>query len=218
MTFVSRLGKLTSALTGKERAVLVLRARNAGQEPDPELLQIADQAQRHQYDRYVALAYVANAELGALCFVIGQQAEYATSVSRPFEVLQEASGILADELQETVDPRKIKGWRHQKEVTVPEFLAGLAEELRLDTLAEVRLRWQELRALDMVWDAIRDEFDGEDPVQPTLRESARATAETLQALAQRCGLKKLPEPTQAFLDRTWGVVDRSYDALKLVKD
>jgi hypothetical protein len=66
MSLASRLDRLTPALTGRQRAVLVLRAHAAGHEPDPELRQIADERERRNFERCMALIYVVNVELGAM--------------------------------------------------------------------------------------------------------------------------------------------------------
>jgi hypothetical protein len=218
MMLANRLGKATSMLSGKERAVLAIRAQNQGRTPDPEWLQIPDPAQRRQYDRYIGLAYVASAELGMLCQVIKNQADHAAGAVQAFEVIEEASGILADDLQVSVDQRKVRAWRKVKEVSVPVFLAGLALEVRQGAVAEVVTRWKELRALEQVWEALRAEFDGADPVVPEVRALADAAAATLRELAQRYRIKRLPEPEQEFIDRTWELVDQSFDLLKLVKE
>jgi len=218
MTIANRLGKLTPALTGKERAILAIRAQNEGRQPDPELLKISDPAQRRQYDRYIGLGYVASAELGMLCYAIKGQAEHAANQAHAFEVIEEASGILAADLAEEVDAKKVRAWRKQKTVTVPEFLAGLALEVRESAVAELVTRWKELQALERVWEALRAEFDGEDPVVPEVRALADAAAATLRELAVRYRIKRLPEPEQEDIDRTWALVDQAFDLLKLVKE
>lgn len=218
MTIGKRLDRLTPALSGKERAVMAIQAQNEGREPDRDLLTINDAAQRRQYDRYIGLAYVASAELGMLCQVVKNQADHAASAAHAFEVIEEASGILAAELGEAVDQRKVRAWRKQKQVTIPEFLAGLALEVRESAVAEVVTRWKELQALEQVWEALRAEFDGTDPVVPEVRELANAAAITLQELADRYRIKRLPDPEQADIDQTWSLVDQAFDLLKLVKE
>lgn len=69
-TLAARLGKLTPALTGKERAILVIKAHAADQEPDPLLRRFDSPAELSKYDRCIALCIAANNELGAVINVI----------------------------------------------------------------------------------------------------------------------------------------------------
>ncbi len=218
MTLANRLGKATSALSGKERAILTLRARREGNDPDPDWLQFRHPTQRRQYDRYVALAYVASSELGMLCHVIKNQVDYAAGRVPAFEIIEEAAGILASDLGESINVRKARTWRREKAVSVPEFLAGLALEVREYAVAEVITRWKELRALEIVWEVLRTEFDGVDPVVPEVRATATAASTTLRELAHRYRIKRLPEPERDYIDRTWELVDQVFDQLKLVKE
>jgi hypothetical protein len=64
-----RLSKLMPSLSAKERAVLALRALNAGQDA-PDVRRSMPAEQRHEYNRYMALAFVAGCQMGALVHVI----------------------------------------------------------------------------------------------------------------------------------------------------
>ena len=71
MNLAARLGRLTPALTPKERFLMVLRARQAGEEPEPGLNRLDTLAERKEYDSCVALTITANNELGTLAWGLG---------------------------------------------------------------------------------------------------------------------------------------------------
>jgi hypothetical protein len=130
MSLAARLGRLTPALTGKERALLALRARNAGQTPDPELRPGMTPEASREYNRYAALIHVANAELGMLCTVLAYQVECLEAQAERVLLLEEAAALLVKDLGETLEESRVRNWRSRKQVTVPVFLRGLAAELR----------------------------------------------------------------------------------------
>jgi hypothetical protein len=97
---------------------------------------------------------------------------------------------------------------------VPEFLRSLAEELRRDLLDAVELHWKEIRALEAAWTELSAEFDGEDPVHPTLRDQAAQTAAALRSLATEFGGKRrLVEPDETTLGHMRGLVDGAFERL-----
>jgi peroxiredoxin family protein len=65
MSLAARLNRLTPALNGKQRALLVIRAHLDDREPDREWLDMPSE-QRREYDYYVALLYTSNTTLGVL--------------------------------------------------------------------------------------------------------------------------------------------------------
>ena len=107
-------------------------------------------------------------------------------------------------------------------MSVPEFLRGLHEELRASLFSEAKLRWQELRALETVWEEIAADFDGEDPVHPDLRTHLDETKRRLRALIQELApakrTKKLPEPTEVLLAQYRGLVDRAFHQMGLLEE
>jgi len=70
MTMQSRLQRVTQCLSPLQRICLILQAQRDGREPDPELGKVADPQQNKAFNRYVALLYVINRELGALCHTV----------------------------------------------------------------------------------------------------------------------------------------------------
>jgi hypothetical protein len=198
----NRLRRLTPELTAKERAVLVLRAVNAGEEPDPEILATMPREQNREFDRYAGLSYVANGELGALCRAIQSQVEGLDAQRLQIEELERAAALLEEEFGLEKQGR-LRGWRRKESVTVPEFLRGLALELRDE----------------IVWNEIAQEFDGEDPVHAELRQRAADTGELARSLAFQVGRRRrsLPRPSDEITAEVRDLVDRSFEALGLVK-
>ncbi len=126
----SRLDKLMGGLSPKERAILVLRAQAAGEEPGPEITRNTTENDRRVFNRYMALIYVANAELAALCNVIAYHVGCVDFDLYRINLLEEAAGLIEEE-QGWQPQRARRDWRKAKgEITVPAFLRGLAAEIR----------------------------------------------------------------------------------------
>ena len=181
MSYLSRIASLTSLLSAQERAVLLLRATNTGTEPDPDVLGSMPPEQRKELHHYLALAYVANGALSISINVIAAQTEDLTCDRDQVRMLEDAAGLLERDLS-LQKVEKVRGWRKKTEVTVPEFLRGLAGDLRDSIRERVAGRWQELRAVELEWEEIKAEFGGEDIVHPDLRARAATTAATLRDL------------------------------------
>jgi hypothetical protein len=216
-----RLTRLTPALTAKERAILALRAHNSGIELDPDVRGKMPRDQVREYNRYAALAYIACSELGALCLVIASHVDCLDNQCRQFEMLEEAGGIIAADLGEEVDKRRVRGWRKKASVTVPQFLAAVAEDLRREVHEGLVLRWQEIRAVEVVWDEVALEFDGEDPVAPELRAKAAEVKTALLDLNRRISgarARTLPEADKAAITRMRELVDEAFKALGLLEE
>ena len=218
MTLAARLGRVSAALPARERALLFLRARDAGQEPDPELLRVNDEVERRALNGYLALVFVADSQLGAVLNVLQFHVERLKTDLHAFTTVQEAARVLTEELGEQVAKEKVRAWRKQESVTVPEFLYGLAGELKREVLEHALLRWRELRALEVVWEEIGTEFGGEDVVDPRLREQATETATLLRECIKELGGRRLPEPGDDFLQRTREVVEQAFTLLHLVEE
>src|SRR5688500_17518895 len=115
----SRLGKVSSVLTGRERAVLVLRALAAGEEPDPDLRIIDDPGQRRVFDRAMGYINAANSELQSITHNLIYQADWLERLHL-LELLHESADLAQAATGETPDPRKVKNWRKAKLVNMPE--------------------------------------------------------------------------------------------------
>lgn len=215
----ARLDKLAPALSAKERAVLALRRHTAGLEPDPELTRSMPREQARQYDRYAGLAYVANAELGALCRVITTNVEMLEFQEEQISLLGQAATQLEEQWPDDVRANPVRGWRKRSHTTVPEFLRGLEAEMRQELHGALLLRHKELRALESVWAEIAAEFDGEDVAHPDLRRQANQTMDRIRQLARKTGkrAKTLPEPETWIVEDVRAIVDRAFEAIGLIE-
>ena len=203
----SRLGKLAPGLTAKERFILLLRTHNAGEPQDPEIRRTMPKSEIRAFNRYAHLAYVANVTVGPLLFAISVHAEGIEYASQRITMIEAAASQLEEAYPEGFEA-------HEGMVTVPDFLRGLAKELRKDMWSDLSLRWRELRAVEIVWDEIAGEFDGEPIVDEKMR---RLRDETRDKLMQLSGVfsangqkKRLPEPAAAFVDQLRDAVKQAY--------
>jgi hypothetical protein len=212
VTVQARLQKLTQGLSALQRITLILQAQREGREPDPGLSRISDPQQNKAFNRYVALIYVINRELGALCHTASGftlSLEYSADQIR---LLDQAAGILESDLG--IEPvKRPRDWREHN-MEVPEFLRRLALELREDLLTAVVQRWRELGALEAVWAELAEEFGGEDPVNPELHSLANETKQRLLALATEFGgRRRLREPDEETLAEIRHQVDAAFEQL-----
>jgi hypothetical protein len=214
MTMQARLQKATQGLSPLQRIVLILRAQREGREPDPGLYRDGDRQQGKAFNRYVALLYVINRELGALCYTASGFSQFLDSSADQIRLLEQAAGQLeqAYGLDRAKRPRD---WRTAGEIQVPEFLRSVGLELRRELLQAVAQRWSEVGAVDQVRAELAEEFAGEEPVTPELRAMAAETKERLLALAKEFGGKRLlGEPTEEALAEARRVVDDAFEKLR----
>jgi len=212
MTVQNRLQKVTQGLSALQRITLILRTQREGREPDPELSRISDPQQSKAFNRYAALVYVINRELGALCYTGSALSEFLEFSAKEVRLLDGAAGLLEADLgvERVKHPRD---WRKHN-MEVPEFLRRLAFELREDLLNGVAQRWRELAALEQVWAELAEEFGGEDPLNPEIRTMAEETRQRLQALAREFGGKRrLTGPEEDYLAEVRGRVDEAFEQL-----
>ena len=214
MAMQARLQKVTQGLSPLQRVVLILQAEREGREPDPELRRIPDLQQNKAFNRYVALIYVINRELGALCYTASSFSQFLEFSAEQIRLLERAAGLLEE--QEGIErAKRPRDWRTAKEMEVPEFLRSLTLELRRDLLGVVAQRWSELGAVEQVWWELAEEFGGEEPVAPELRALAAETRGRLLALAHEFGGKRrLGSPDEGLLAETRRVVDEAFEKLR----
>ncbi len=211
----SRLGKLAPGLTAKERFILLLRARNAGEPEDPELKRTMPKGQIKAFNRYAHLAYVANVTMGPVLFAISVHAEGLEYIQHRIAMIEAAASQLEESYPDDFQA-------HEGMVTVPEFLRGLAKELRKEMWDDLSLRWRELRALETVWEEIASEFDGEQVVYRKMRNLADETRDRLQQVAgvfSTGGQKRrLPAPSSDFVDQLRDAVKEAYIRMGWIED
>jgi hypothetical protein len=197
-----------------------MRASHAGQ--DPGEARRVPQEQRHEYNHYMGLIFVAGCQMGALLHVIKSQVDNLEFDVDRIDLLEAAATQLEEDDPESVSARPVRPWRQRRRskelITVPEFLRCLAAELREDAYKELSVRWQELRAVEVVLGEIAEQFDGEDALNPDMRGWLTECRTTAQTYGQRLGRKRLPEPGDDYIARTQALVDQGVAALGLTEE
>lgn len=216
-TVATRLQKLTQELSPLQRAVLVLKEMREERDVDPVLLRIDDEPQRRAFNRYMMLLYVLNRELASVCRVVEDRTEQLETTLGYSETFNEAAQLI--EVSEGWAPAKAtRAWRTKPKVTVPEFLRGLALELKDEAIEGVVFRWQELQALETVWAELSQDFQGEDAVLPQLRAQAADTAARLRTVAKHLGVtRRLVDGDDALLDQYRAYVNEGFQQLGLAE-
>jgi len=216
MTLAARLSRLTPALSGKQRALLVIRAHLDGREPDPDLFAPLPAEQRREYDYYIALLYTSNTTLGVLLQSLIWIVDALERDLEQYAMLTQASRLVEEALEETPDPDLARRWKSRSNVTLPEFLRGLERDIKTGGLKRLLLLWQELRGLELVWAEITGECDGDDLRRPDLVEQATTLRSRLFELIQNASpkhAKKLPEPNEEALR---GIRDQVDEAMRMM--
>jgi hypothetical protein len=215
MSISARLQNVTQQLSPLQRVSLVLQALHDGRDADPELARIDDPQQKRVFNRYIALLFCCNAILGPRCHALSILCQDLQAAALRVRLLEQAAGVLEEE-NDLTRPRRVRDWRNARgQMGVNEFLRSLAAELRDDLLGVLALRWQELRAVELVWDELSEEFAGEDPVSRELRASAAEVATTLRALAREMGgTRHLAEPDEATVEEARKAVDDAFRQLE----
>src|SRR5450631_3484830 len=109
MATSSRLTRLLPALSVHERAVLYLKAQNAG-EDTTELTRSMPPDQRHQFNRYLGLSFVAVCQFGSLVHVIVSQIEDLRFDIERFDLLGRAATMLEEDYPEDIANAPVRPW------------------------------------------------------------------------------------------------------------
>ena len=214
MTTQARLQKITQGLSPLQRITLILQAQHEGREPDPDLSRVTDPQQSKTFNRYVALIYIINRELGALCHTLSGWTQFLDQNANQVRLLNQAAAVL--ETEYGIEPaRQPRDWRTSSNMEVPEFLRSLAKELRAELVNAVAQRWREVAAIELVWSDLAEEFGGEDPLNPELRLMAEESKQALRSLAQEFGgSRRLQGPDEASLAEVRRQVDDAFEKLR----
>jgi len=198
----ARLGRLTPVLTARERAAVVIQNELAGQEPDPDLRRSMPREQLTEFNRYLALYYIANAELATVCLSLSLQAELLIDCTSTPRQLEKAAAMVAEETGEELKTESRRARRKRSSLTVPQFLLGLAQDVREGQRRVALYRWKELRAIEIVWDEIAAELGCDDVLHPSARQMAETAKEKLRSLIEAGGTKrrKPPGPDEAIVE------------------
>jgi hypothetical protein len=104
-------------------------------------------------------------------------------------------------VDEELRPQRVRGRRQGDTQSLPIYLDNLAHECRSVYLKEALFRWQELRALEIVWDEIGSEFDGEEIISTENRGQINEAKDLLGAVLADCGRKaRPPEPRAEYVE------------------
>ncbi len=83
-------------------------------------------------------------------------------------------------------------------------LANLSDELRETIRSGIQMHWLEVRIVEILWDEVSEEFGGEDPARPILRQDINEAKAKLKDLSGGMCLGvepvELSEPTEEMLD------------------
>jgi hypothetical protein len=212
MSAEARLNRLYPALSAKERALLILRARKAGKEHDPKIRSTIPTQQSRELNRLIGLLCVASDGLTQYIVIVAQMIEqlslrWCWLASLHLAALN-ACALAETALAATLGKREKAALRRSLKPWMARFAVSLYGDPRWDTavggrrttgdgvadglVAGVRelwpLRWRELRAAEILVDEIAQEFDGEDPLPVEVR------ALLDECRADLCDLKKRIEP------------------------
>jgi len=91
-------------------------------------------------------------------------------------------------------------------------MSEVADALEARVRGELMQRWKELRATEVVLEEAREEFGGEDPAHPKLRESlneCKLKAQELREAMRWATGGELPDPDESLLDGVRGLLDRA---------
>jgi hypothetical protein len=216
-----RLDRLYSALSAKERGLLVLQAHKAGEQPDRTIYDTCPFAQAAAFNRYIHLMNAVNFELASVLYIIHEQVEKTdlkhawlmTLLLWGWETQRLGGHVLAatkDRKLRRDVPRLMArapgDLRVPVELTLPPeepdvFKKGYGDEMVRAVLFGIKQglqqHWCELRAIEIGVQEVAEEFGGEDPLRADTREMIDDCLRSCTAL--RDDLKPyveidLPEP------------------------
>jgi len=221
-----QLEGLYPALSAKERALLVLHAVKEDRDADPAIRWTMPGNQRLLYHQLIGTINALNCELASVIFILHEQAEKValkltwlqtlhlwsgeTSVlgalllkhgkTLPADVRRDVKKLL--KRAPTFDEVPFDLERPFSDIPVlgegygDELARAIAFGLR-DSLLQ---HWREIRAIEVVVEEAREEFDGEDPLHPDVLRLLDEAKATLLDVHLRCdpyvGGIELPEPEQ----------------------
>jgi len=214
MSLAARLNRLTPALSGKQRALLVLRANLDGREPDRALLTMpADQ--RREYNYFISLAFVSNSTLGTLLRSLTWIVDALEGNVDEYAMLARAAKMFEEAFEETPDLDEVRKWQKSSNVTLPLFLRGLEADIKASGLQRLLLLWQELRGVELVWAEIAGECDGDDLRHPDLVAEATALRSRLLELIQNVSAKRAKKPPEPSEESLRGIRHQVDEAMRM---
>ena len=218
MTSVAaRLGKVTASLSGRQRALLVIRSVNRGEDPDRTWWEIDDPAQARIFDRCMGYFNVVNHDFNAAIEAIRFHVERLEDL-RLLNQLKEGAEILDEESERKADRRAVKSGRKRKNLTAAEYLLSLVESSRQVLLDSALALCAQMTAFDVVVAEISAEFEGEDLRERQLIETCDLIWTNLRALVHELeGPADLPAPDEEIVESIREQIDNSFRFFRLVE-
>ena len=214
MSIDARLRKLTTVLSAKERAVLVLRSLKDKTPEDPAWRATMPPEQTPEFNRLIGLVNACNIYLPLYITMVEQQTE---QLYLKFAWLDSiiALGQQAWLLAKLVPASKRK--RAEKVLSEkwplaelpwdpnddPSSWLNIADQMETAARAMLVSLWQQLRSIDVVLHEVAQEFDGEDPLRPVMRgivEETRRQLTALHAVFTAMEPLELKEPDEESLE------------------
>ena len=191
MSIDARLGRLMPVLSARERGILVLRSLKEGTEEDPLWRLTMPPSQVREFNRYIGLMNACNIYLSHFITVVEQWTEQVNlkfllmlTVGRLDDLVWDIAKLVSTKKRAKVEKMVENGYLPvdlpwaEKENSYFDLAGGLYERLREGVVH----RWQELRAIEIVVEEVAQEFDGEDPLRPILRETLEKTKGEIRSL------------------------------------
>jgi hypothetical protein len=187
-----RLNRLTPGLSAKERAILILRSTRQGTPEDPQIRLSMPREQSAEFNRLIVLMNACNIYLPLYITVVEHRAEQLCIRLAWIHSLT-ALGMQAFRLAELLPVSKrpraeevIDRWPLLELPWDPEerdlSWLNIAEQMTKGLRAQLVYLWEELRSIESVLDEVAQEFDGEDPLRPIMRDVLDTTRKKLTDL------------------------------------
>lgn len=188
-----RVAKMFSALTARERVLLILRAIKEDGEPDPAVRFTMPDEQRQEFNHYVFLMNGVNCDLGT----------FTAYLSAMVGQLNLRLGwlITVALLIDCGDKGMERRWRR---------IETVLKESLVDAIAQY---WRLVKAVEAVVEEAREEFGGEDPCVPFIRsklDEAKAQLEEMHERLQELYVTtELPEISDEDLEAPRGIMQHA---------
>jgi hypothetical protein len=224
MSIDARLNRLMTALTAKERAILVLRSWQSGTPEDPTWRSTMPCEQKAQFSHYIHLMNACNIHLPLYITIVGQRTEqlwlrvYWMDSLLPFgKRLWDLAKFVP------VSERGAAGKAMTSSLPVvelpwdssahPDSWLAVTEDMFQRLRVWLVSLWQELSAIDVIVDEVAQEFEGEDPLLPVMRgvmEKARRDLVLLREAFNQHESVELPEPDDGAMELARTYFDSGY--------
>lgn len=233
----NRLDRLSSSLTAKERAVLVLRSWKEGKDEEPSWRWAMPNDQAREFNRLIELMNGVNVRLQPLILILGLEVDklqlrlgmLATFTLWNMQALKVDDyirygtkrrnghvALLADSLEHApLRPvvylsEEFQEWlaREWTEPTKIDEVADVHKDVLRESLAE---QGRYLRTVEIVVGEVAEEFDGEDPALPRIRELLDGAAQRLEEARREAerylGPLAAGEPDAELVDKVRALVE-----------